>query len=272
MYLSSHLPAESREHNFVLKSWATTAAPIVFSPSLPSATQHLSGTQRTAAPQHCRTNAPLSTASVAASALPAKPSSQPRNLHCCALVGLRHSHDHQAKRTQVLLDQEETDQAPHIFIHDQESTKTTSQRQKEGQELLTTSINSISIIPVHRTTICSNWQLCSPIHTQDRGSPTFHGENPTRSNPMPDNNSQTLLDCWSKAGHSMWNFFGTPGQLESFLTSGSPRSRHARCMEAKILLVKSTDPVADGKHTETTLVNTRTTQNHNRLPNSCNVC
>ena len=92
--------------------------------------------------------------------------------------------------------------------------------------------------------------MCSPIHTQGRGSPTFRGENPTRSNTMPDNNSKTLLDCWSKAGHSKWRFFGTPAQLESFLTSESPRSRHARCMEAKILLVKSTDPVADGRRTE----------------------
>ena len=56
---SPHLPAWSREQNFVLKSWVTTAAPIVFSPSLPSATQDLSGTRRAAAPQHSRTNAPF---------------------------------------------------------------------------------------------------------------------------------------------------------------------------------------------------------------------
>ena len=64
---------------------------------------------------------------------------------------------------------------------------------------------------------------------------------------------------------------GTTAQVESFLTSGSPRSRSASCMEAKILLVKSTDPVANGTRTEATLVNTRTTQNHNPLANSCNV-
>ena len=56
---SPHLPAWSREQNFVLKSRVTNAAPIVFSPSLPSATQDLSGTRRAAAPQHSRTNAPL---------------------------------------------------------------------------------------------------------------------------------------------------------------------------------------------------------------------
>ena len=64
---------------------------------------------------------------------------------------------------------------------------------------------------------------------------------------------------------------GTTAQIESFLTSGSPRSRNASCMGAKILLVKSTDPVADTRRTEATLVNTRTTHNLNPLANSCNV-
>ena len=41
----------------------------------------------------------------------------------------------------------------------------------------TTSINVISAIPVHRTTICSSWQMRSPIHTQGRGLPTSCGEN-----------------------------------------------------------------------------------------------
>ena len=146
-------------------------------PFFPSATQDLSGTGRAAAPQQCRTNAPLSTASGAASALTAKPSSQPRNLHCCALVGLRHSHDHQAKRTQVLLDQEETDQAPHIFIHDQETTKTTSQREKRRIRI------ADDVHQHHQYHSCAphyhlqQLAMRSPVQTQDRGLPTSCGEN-----------------------------------------------------------------------------------------------
>ena len=39
---------------------------------------------------------------------------------------------------------------------------------------------------------------------------------------------------------------GTTAQIESFLTSGSPRSRNASCMDASIFLLRDIDPAADG--------------------------
>ena len=206
---SPHLPAESREHNFVMKSWATTAAPIVFFPSLPWETQNLSGTGRAAAPQHSRTNAPLSTASSAASAPPAKPSSSrgtSTTVHssaCAATCSL--SHDHQAKRTQVLLDQEETDGAPHIFIHGQHKNYKPMKRGK---------IRIADDVHQHQ-----QYHSCAPHYHLQQLANALTSTNsrkkfadilrrkPTRSSTMPDNNSQTLLDCWSKPRHSKWRFF-----------------------------------------------------------------
>ena len=42
------------------------------------------------------------------------------------------------------------------------------------------------------------------------------------------------------------DLFGTTAQIDSFLTSGSPRSRNASCMDASIFLLRGIDPVADG--------------------------
>ena len=86
-----------------------------------AATQSNERTSRTASGA---TSAPLAEPSSSRGTSTAVPSSV-----CAATSSL--SHDHQAKRGTVLLDQEETDQALHISVHDQESTKTTSQREKE---------------------------------------------------------------------------------------------------------------------------------------------
>ena len=176
---SPHLPAWSREQNFVLKSWVTTAAPIVFSPSLPSATQDLSGTRRAAAPQHSRTNAPFVPRLV-------PPPHRWRNLPPAAELPLlcpRRSAPPPPASPMITRRSEEQfslirKRRMRLYTSPSVTKRAQKRQAKEKRKDRNCRRHPLtSPVSFHRTTTCSSWQMCSPIQTQDSALPTSCGEN-----------------------------------------------------------------------------------------------